>query len=100
MEFIAADGTTQTGEGWSPGPEARSVWVLVEGAAPVAVKLPHKDKPARGISKCWQPPIYQYQRLEARYAPAERKGMAQRSRLLSSPRQCPAAYSERGIAAR
>jgi hypothetical protein len=74
MEFIAADGTQKTGEVWSPGPEARSVWVLLEDGAAVAVKLPFKDKPAAEVLHDWahdagRGRAAQVGRIEARYAP-------------------------------
>jgi hypothetical protein len=44
MQFINAQGQLVEGTVWSPGPLARSVWVLVDGKA-VAVKLADKAHP-------------------------------------------------------
>ncbi|RZS39124.1 hypothetical protein EV193_104338 [Herbihabitans rhizosphaerae] len=41
LTFTALDGTTKTGEYWSPGPRPRTVWLLVDGGGTAAV---HKDK--------------------------------------------------------
>lgn len=40
MRFLAEDGKTElTGEVWSPGPTANSVWVLLPDGTPMAVRL-------------------------------------------------------------
>lgn len=45
MEFRAASGETLTGEVWSPGPVAESVWVLLFDGSSRAVKFPSKKRP-------------------------------------------------------
>lgn len=48
MQFQTLNGETLTGEVWSPGPVARSVWVLVDGS-PYAVRLPDAGRAAREV---------------------------------------------------
>ena len=84
MQFQTLNGETLNGEVWSPGPVARSVWVLVDGS-PYAVRLPDAKRPAREVDMNRSPKygtpqpwtlehgrrvlMAQWSRLEAKYAP-------------------------------
>jgi hypothetical protein len=52
MEFLTRDDRLMTGEVWSPGPVARSVWVLLPDGSTLPVRLPKKaGQPAREVTR-------------------------------------------------
>ena len=86
MEFLSVDGAeTLSGEVWSPGPVAGSVWVLLADGSRKAVRLASKSKPAQVVNvargKYAEPRewteeygrmvlLSAWSRLDAKYAPA------------------------------